>query len=106
MDYTGNGTQNRFLKEIELLVYYVKRPLRGLLKEIPKNHLFSPWIENTRLFIAYDIAFTVKTIILKRIVNNKHVYIIFRISLGYVGLGNKPVYIIFKIIFPLFSDTL
>ena len=38
--------------------------------------------------IAYDIAFTVRTIILKRIVNNKHVYvIIFRIRLGYVGLG-------------------
>ena len=80
------------LKEIELLVYYVKRPLRGLLKEIPKNHLFSPWIERSFLCIAYDIAFTVRRIILKRIVNNKHLYvIIFRIRLGYVGLGNKPV---------------
>ena len=69
MDYTGNGTQNRFLKEIELLVYYVKRPLRGLLKEIPKIHLFSPWTENTCLFIAYVIAFTVQTIKLKRTVN-------------------------------------
>ena len=106
MDFTGNGIQNWVLKEIELFIYYVKRPLRGLLKEIHKSHLFSPWIENTRLFIAYDIAFTVETIILKRIVNNKHVCIIYRISLGYVGLGNKPVYIIFKIIFPLFSDTL
>ena len=77
MDYTGNGTQNRFLKEIELLVTYVKRPLRGLLKEIPKNHLFSPWIGNSRLCIAYDKAFTVKTIILKRIVNNMHVYILY-----------------------------
>ena len=75
MDYRGNGTQIRFLKEIELLVTYVKRPLRGLLKEIPKNHLFSPWIENSCLCIACDIAFTVKTIILKRIVNNMHIYI-------------------------------
>ena len=92
MDYTGNGTQNQFLKEIELLVYYVRRLLRGLLKELPKNHLFSPWIEKSCLCIAYDIAFTVRTIILKRIVNNKHVYVmIFRIRLGYVGLGNKPV---------------
>ena len=77
MDYRGNGTQNQFLKEIELLVYYVKRPLRGLLKEIPKNHLFSPWIGNSHLCIAYDKAFTVKTIILKRIVNNKHAYILY-----------------------------
>ena len=64
-----------FFKEIELFIYYVKRPLRGLLKEIPKNHLFSPWIENSCLCIACDIAFTVKTIILKRIVNNMHIYI-------------------------------
>ena len=83
MDYTGNGIQNWFLKEIELFVYYVKRPLRGLLKEIIKNLLFSPWIEKTCLCIAYDIAFTVKRIILKRNVNNKHEYIIFRITLGY-----------------------
>ena len=42
--------------------------------------------------MTYDIASTVKAISLKRIVNNKHVYvIIFRIRLGYVGLGNKPV---------------
>ena len=66
---TGNGIQNWFLKEIELLVYYVKRPLGGLLKEIPKNHCFSSWIENTCLCIAYGIAFTVQTINLKRIVN-------------------------------------
>ena len=46
MDYTGNAIQNWFLKEIELFVYYVKRPLRGLLQEIPKSHLFSSWIEN------------------------------------------------------------
>ena len=92
MDYTGNAIQNWFLKEIELFVYYVKRPLRGFLMEIIKNPLFSPWIEKTCLCIAYDIAFTVRTIILKIIVNNKHVYvIIFRIRLGYVGLGNKPV---------------
>ena len=70
MDYTGKGIQNWFLKEIELFVYYVKRPLRGLLQEIPKNPLFSPWNEKTCLCIAYDIAFTVKTIILKRNVNN------------------------------------
>ena len=83
MDYTGNGIQNWFLKEIELFVYFVKRPLRGLLKEIIKNLLFSPWIEKTCLCIAYDIAFTVKRIILKRNVNNKHEYIIFPITLGY-----------------------
>ena len=82
MDYTGNGIQNWFLKEIELFVYYVKRPLRGLLKEIIKNLLFSPWIEKTCLCKAYDIAFTVKRIILKRNINNKHEYIIFRITLG------------------------
>ena len=70
MDFTGNGIQNWFLKEIELFIYYVKRPLRGLLKEIHNSHLFSPWIENTCLYIAYDIAFTVQTIKLKRIVNN------------------------------------
>ena len=58
-----------FFKEIELFIYYVKRPLRGLLKEIPKIHLFSPWIENTYLCIAYVIAFTVQTIKLKRTVN-------------------------------------
>ena len=69
MDYTGNGTQNWFLKEIEIFIYYVERPLRGLLKEIPKNHLFSPWIGNICLCIAYDIAFTVETIRLKIIVN-------------------------------------
>ena len=69
MDFTGNGIQNWFLKEIELFIYYVKRPLRGLLKEIPKIHLFSPWIENTCLCIAYVIAFTVQTIKLKRTVN-------------------------------------
>ena len=40
MDFTGNGIQNWFLKEIELFIYYVKRPLRCLLKEIPKSHLF------------------------------------------------------------------
>ena len=68
MDYTGNGIQNWFLKEIELFIYYVKRPLRDLLKEILKNHLFSPWIENTCLCIAYYIAFTVRTIKLKGIV--------------------------------------
>ena len=34
MEYTGNGIQNLFLKEIELFIYYVKAPLRGLLKEI------------------------------------------------------------------------
>ena len=62
MDFTGNGIQNWFLKEIELLVYYVKRPLRGLLQEIPRNHLFSSWIENTCLCIAYGKAFTVQTI--------------------------------------------
>ena len=62
MVYTGNGIQNWFLKEIELFVYYVKRPLRGLLKEISKNPLFSPWIENNCLCIAYGIAFTIKTI--------------------------------------------
>ena len=88
MVYTGNGNQNWFLKEIELLVYYVRRPLRGLLKEIPENHLFSSCIEKTCLCIAYGIAFTVQTTNLKRIVNN------------------KPVYIIFRIIFPLFFDTL
>ena len=70
MDLTGNGIQNCSLKEIEIFIYYVKRPLRGLLKEIPKNHLFSPEIENTCLCLAYDIAFTVQTIKLKRIVNN------------------------------------
>ena len=70
MDYTGNGIQNWFLKGIELIVYYVRKPLRGLLQEIPENPLFSPWIEKTCLCIAYDIAFTVKTIILKRNVNN------------------------------------
>ena len=70
MDFTGNGIQNYFLKEIELFIYSVKRTLRGLLKEIPKNHLFSPEIENTCLCLAYDIAFTVQTIKLKRIVNN------------------------------------
>ena len=69
MDYTGNGIQNWFLKEIELFIYYVKRPLRGLLKEIHKSHLFSPWIENTCLYIAYDIAFTVQKIKLKRTLN-------------------------------------
>ena len=67
--YTENGIQNWFLKEIECIIYYVKRPLRGLLKEIPKIHLFSPWIENTCLCIAYDIAFTVQTINLKGILN-------------------------------------
>ena len=58
MDLTGNGIQKWFLKEIEIFIYYVKRPLRGLLKEIPKNDLFSPGIENTCLCLAYDIAFT------------------------------------------------
>ena len=58
MDLTGNGIQKWFLKEIEIFIYYVKRPLRGLLKEIPKNHLFSPGIENTCLCLANDIAFT------------------------------------------------
>ena len=88
MVYTGNGNQNWFLKDIELIVYYVRRPLRGLLKEIPENHLFSSLIEKTCLCKAYGIAFTVQTTNLKRIVNN------------------KPVYIIFRIIFPLFLDTL
>ena len=60
-----NPKLNWFLKKI---IYYVKRPLRGLLKEIPKIHLFSPWIENTCLCIAYVIAFTVQTIKLKRTV--------------------------------------
>ena len=83
MDYTGNGIQNWFLKEIEIFVYYVKRPVRGLLKETTKNLLFTPWIEKTCLCRAYDIAFTVKRIILKRNVNNKHEYIIIRITLGY-----------------------
>ena len=69
MEYTGNGIQNWFLKEIEWIIYYVKRPLQGLLKEIPEIHLFSPWIGNTCLCIAYDIAFTVQAINLKRIVN-------------------------------------
>ena len=41
MEYTGNGIQNWILKEIELFIYYVKAPLRGLLKEIPENHLLS-----------------------------------------------------------------
>ena len=54
MDYTGNAIQNWFLKEIELFVYYVKRPLRGLLQEIPKSHLFSSWIENIiSVYILY-----------------------------------------------------
>ena len=47
MDYTGNGIQICFLKEVELFIYYVKGPLRGLLQEIPENHPFSPWIGNT-----------------------------------------------------------
>ena len=68
MEYTGNGIQNCFLKEIELFIYYVKAPLRGLLKEIPENHPFSPWIGNTCLCIAYDIAFEVQTAKIKRIV--------------------------------------
>ena len=84
MDYTGNGIQNWFLKEIEWFIYYVKRPLRGLLKEIPKIHLFSPWIENTCLCTAYDIAFTVQTINLKRIVNK-----CFLILLNFYGLATK-----------------
>ena len=66
MVYTGNGNQNWFLKDIELIVYYVRRPLRGLLKEIPENHLFSSWIEKTCLCKAYGIAFTVQTTNLKR----------------------------------------
>ena len=86
MDYTGNGIQNWFLKDIEIFVHYVKRPVRGLLKETTKNLLFTPWIEKTCLCRAYDIAFTVKRIILKRNVNNKHEYIIFRITLGYIHL--------------------
>ena len=45
MVYTGNGNQNWFLKDIELIVYYVRRPLRGLLKEIPENHLFHLGLE-------------------------------------------------------------
>ena len=45
MEYTGNGIQNWFLKEIELFIYYVKAPLRGLLKEIPENHLFHLGLE-------------------------------------------------------------
>ena len=36
---------------------------------IPDIDPFSPWIENTCLYIAYDIAFTVQTIKLKRTVN-------------------------------------
>merc|ERR1711954_210307 len=44
-------------------------PVRGLLKEIPKNPLFSPWIGNTCFCIAYDIAFTVETLRLKIIFN-------------------------------------
>ena len=58
----GNGIQNWFLQEIESLVYYVKRPLRGFLKEISKNHLFSSWIENTCLCIVFGKAFSVQTI--------------------------------------------
>ena len=69
MDHTGNGIQNWFLKDIEIFIYYVKIPLRGLLKEIPKNPLFSPWIGNICLCIAYDIAFTVETLRLKIIFN-------------------------------------
>ena len=42
---------------------------RGLLKEITKNILFTPLIEKTWLCRAYDIAFTVKRIILRRNVN-------------------------------------
>ena len=34
-----------FLKEIKWFTYYVKAPLRGLLKEIPENHLFHLWLE-------------------------------------------------------------
>ena len=45
MEYTGNGIQNWFLKEIKLFTYYVKAPLRGLLKEIPENHLFHLGLE-------------------------------------------------------------
>ena len=45
MEYTGNGIQNWFLKEIILFTYYVKAPLRGLLKEIPENHLFHLGLE-------------------------------------------------------------
>ena len=41
----GNGIQTWFLKEIELFIYYVKAPLRGLLKEIPENHLFHLGLE-------------------------------------------------------------
>ena len=69
MEYTGNGIQNWFLKDIEIFIYYVKIPLRGLLKEIPKNPLFSPCIGNICLCIAYDIAFTVETLRLKIIFN-------------------------------------
>ena len=75
MDYTGNGIQNWFLKDIEIFTYYVKIPLRGLLKEIPKNPLFSPWIGNICLCIAYDKAFTVETLRLK---------IIFKFDLTYL----------------------
>ena len=45
MEYTGNGIQNWFLKEMALFIYYVKAPLRGLLKEIPENHLFHLGLE-------------------------------------------------------------
>ena len=45
MEYTGNGIQNCFLKEMALFIYYVKAPLRGLLKEIPENHLFHLGLE-------------------------------------------------------------
>ena len=72
MDYTGNGIQNWFLKEIELFIYYVKGPLRGHFMEIPKNHTFSPWIGNTCLCIAYDTALKARTAKLKRIVHTFH----------------------------------
>ena len=65
MEYTGNGIQNWFLKEIKLFTYYVKAPLQGLLKKSP----VSPWIGNTCLCIAYDTAFKAQTAKLKRIVD-------------------------------------
>ena len=45
MDYTGNGIQNWFLKEIELFIYYVKAPLQASLRRYLKITLFHLGLE-------------------------------------------------------------
>ena len=97
MEYTGNGIQNCFLKEIKLFTYYVKAPLRGLLKEIPENLLFHLGLETPACILHLTQLSRLKQ------QNWKELYIRFQLTVSI--LYKSFFYYFFMVYSPQSSDS-